>query len=158
MPKKEKLLLFVCSGNTCRSPLAQALTAHLLQAEGLNGWTVASAGLAAFNGMSATRQAMTAAQELGLDLSAHQSRSLTEELAAEAELVLVMTQAHKDLLVKEMPQYAAKVYTLKEFVGQAGDVADPFGGSVAVYMETAQELQGLLQLVINKLAALDDQE
>ncbi|NLZ38063.1 MAG: low molecular weight protein arginine phosphatase [Firmicutes bacterium] len=158
MSSKKKLLLFVCTGNTCRSPLAQVIAARLLEKEGLSDWTVASAGLAALNGMSASRQALTVANTLGLDLALHQSRSLTEELAAKAELILVMTQAHKEMLLKILPQYGEKVFTLKEFIGQTGDIADPFGGSVAVYMETAQELQDLLQLAVKKLANPNDKD
>lgn len=151
--KERKLLLFVCTGNTCRSPLAQVIAQSLLAEAGLTNWQVASAGLAAFRGMSASRHALTAAQVLQLDLSAHQSQPLTAALAAQADLILVMTEAHKDSILQQLPQLREKVYTIREFSGSSGDVQDPFGGTAADYLETAQELKALLQPIVQKLAA-----
>ncbi|MCR3923116.1 MAG: low molecular weight protein arginine phosphatase, partial [Firmicutes bacterium] len=137
MGKEKKMLLFLCTGNTCRSPLAQVLAEALLQEAALSEWVVASAGLSALAGMSASSHALTVAHTLGLDLSAHQSRPLTAALAQRADKILVMTSAHKEVLLQHFPQFASKVSTLKESCASMGDVQDPYGGSVAVYMDTA---------------------
>ena len=125
--KKEKKLIFVCSGNTCRSPLAKVLARDIFDRAGLSQWLVDSAGTAALHGMSASGHALTAAHTLGLDLSMHQSKPITPELAQKADLILVMTRAHKDMLLGAWPALAGKIHTIKEFVGESGDVADPFG-------------------------------
>src|SRR5690554_3495868 len=150
--EKKKKLIFVCSGNTCRSPLAKVLARSIFAEAGVTDWVIDSAGMAALHGMSASAHALTAAHTLGLDLSAHQAKPLTDMQAKEADLILVMTHAHKDVLLGELPELAGKVYTLKEFVETEGDVADPFGGTAAHYLETAHELQHLLQQVAKKLA------
>ncbi|NLM51708.1 MAG: low molecular weight protein arginine phosphatase [Firmicutes bacterium] len=155
--EKKKKLIFVCSGNTCRSPLAKVLARDIFAKAGLDDWAVDSAGTAALHGMSASGHALTAAHTLGLDLSLHQAKPITEMLAQEADLILVMTRAHKDFLLHTWPALAGKIYTIKEFVGEAGDVADPFGKTAAHYLETAQELQALLQQVAKKLAAGADE-
>ena len=148
-----KKLLFVCSGNTCRSPLAKVLAERIFQEEGLEGWEIDSAGTAALHGMSASRQAMSAASALELDLSAHQSKPLTQEAVSRADLILVMTAAHKKVVLSLVPQAAGKVYTVAELAGAAGDIADPFGGSVALYLEVARELQTHLKTIAKLLKA-----
>jgi len=151
--EQTKKLLFVCSGNTCRSPLAKVLAESIFQAEGLDGWEIDSAGTAALHGMSASRQAMSAASALDLDLSAHQSKPLTPEAVERADLVLVMTGAHKKAVLSLVPQAAGKVYTVAELAGAEGDIADPFGGSVALYLEVARELQTHLKTIAKLLKA-----
>ncbi|EEG77571.1 low molecular weight protein arginine phosphatase [Dethiobacter alkaliphilus] len=148
----KKKLFFVCTGNTCRSPLAKVLAAAALARANVTDWVVDSAGMQAFSGQSASAGAMAVAREMGLDLSLHQSRLLTEELLAEADLVLVMTRTHKQALLSAAPQAASKVYVLKEFVGEDGDVADPFGGGPAEYSHAARELEGLMPRLVEKLA------
>ena len=147
----KKKLLFVCTGNTCRSPLAKVFSeAALAQAE-ISQWTVDSAGLFAFSGQSASGEALATAREFGLDLSLHQSKPVSEKLLAEADLVLVMTGHHKQALLSGMPQFVDKVYTLTAFVEESGDVADPFGGGPAEYQQAAQELTRLITRLVEKM-------
>ncbi|MBS3887023.1 MAG: low molecular weight protein arginine phosphatase [Dethiobacter sp.] len=147
----KKCLLFVCTGNTCRSPLAKVLTEAALRASGVDGWEVASAGLAAHPGMAASAEAGAVAREAGLDLALHRAKPLSAELLARAELVLVMTAGHKTALLAGAAGYADKIYTVKEYLSFAGDVADPFGGGLASYRQTAQELHSLVSLLVEKL-------
>ncbi|MBS3897377.1 MAG: low molecular weight protein arginine phosphatase [Dethiobacter sp.] len=147
----KKSLLFICTGNTCRSPLAKALTEAALEAAGVHGWEVVSAGLAAHPGMPASAEAGAVARDAGLDLTLHRAKPLSAELLARAELVLVMTAGHKTALLSGAGGYKYKVYTVKEYVGREGDVADPFGGGLASYRQTARELHNLVNLLVEKL-------
>ena len=124
-----KKLLFICTGNTCRSPLAEVLATATLVDVGVADWVVDSAGLAASSGSAASLGSREAAAELGLNLSSHLAKPLSPGLLADATLVLVMTKGHKEVILKTLPQFAQKVFTLTEFAGVDGDVADPFGGS-----------------------------
>lgn len=146
-----KTILFVCTGNTCRSPLAQALATKALTAAAVDGWTVASAGLSAQFGMPASKEACAVARDWGLDVASHRAEPLSQELLAEAELVLVMTDGHKTALTSVAPAFADKIYTIKEFVGQAGDVSDPFGRGISFYQKTAEELRELITQVVEKI-------
>ena len=147
----KKKLLFVCTGNTCRSPLAKVLAEAALAQAVLTHWVVDSAGLTAFPGQSASGEALAVARDSGLDLSLHQSKPLSEKLLAEADLVLVMTRNHKQALLSALPHVADKVHTLKDFVGEDGDVADPFGGGPTQYQQTAQELTRLITRLVEKM-------
>ena len=147
----KKKLLFVCTGNTCRSPLAKVLTAATLAKANISAWIVDSAGLSALPGQSASGDALAVSGDFGLDLSLHQSKPLSEKLLVEADLVLVMTRNHKQALLAGMPQHAGKVHTLKEFVDDSGDVADPFGGGLEEYRQAAQELERLIARLVEKM-------
>lgn len=132
-------ILFVCTGNTCRSPMAEAI----LKTQQLDGVEVQSAGLFAGGGpISGHAQNVLATEGIDMD---HQSRSITPKDIDWATLVLTMTKAHKDALIRSYPGAGHKIYTLKEYVyGDEDDVSDPYGGPKSLYRETYQELQGLL--------------
>lgn len=147
----KKKLLFVCSGNTCRSPLAEAFARRALSAAGDSCWVVESAGIFACDGDPASKHALAVAGEHGLDLSGHRSRRLTPEVLAGADLALVMTSRLKALLSEKMPGYPGKIFTIKEFLGEKGDVYDPFGGSLAEYRAVARELCSLAAGIAQKL-------
>jgi protein-tyrosine-phosphatase len=151
-----KKLLFVCSGNTCRSPLAEAFARHFLKLDGETGWTAISAGLSAVAGSPATLEAVTVAGEFGLDLSGHRARQLTGDMLDSADLVLVMTAVHMARVLEKRPHLAGKVWLVKDFVGgSAADVADPFGGDLAVYRAISIELEKLTAAIVKKLRVLE---
>lgn len=135
-----KKILFVCTGNTCRSAMAAAIFNDIAVKENLDV-LIESAGLAANDGDAASENAVKAMAEAGIDLSYHRSKQLTPELIEIADIILTMTASHKQYL---LPYASDKVFTLKEYVGEEGDVIDPYGGDIEVYRATARELNHLL--------------
>ncbi|HEY3315904.1 MAG TPA: low molecular weight protein arginine phosphatase [Bacillota bacterium] len=145
-------LLFVCSGNTCRSPMAEALTRRALEDKRIQGVEVASAGTDAFTGESASVNAKAAVNERGIDLGDHRARRLDRQLIDEADLILTMTSRHMDRVVGLVPRAIEKTFTLKEFVtGERLDVADPFGQSLETYRRSVSELAEAVERVVDRL-------
>ncbi len=144
-------ILFVCTGNTCRSPLAQALCARLL-ADRLGcepadlpgrGFIVQSAGIAAMMGAEATAEAVAVARELGADLSGHKSQPLTLDMLAQTDFLFAMTQAHLQILASlDLPDGPI----LSLLSGQGEDIADPIGASPEVYRECARQIRQHLEV------------
>lgn len=137
-------VLLVCSGNTCRSPLAAAFFRRALEElRPGRAAAVASAGLSALDGEPATEPARQVAREWGLDLASHRARRLTRADLEAARLVLTMTAEHKRRVLEMAPEAAGKVYTLGEYAGVPGDVEDPYGHDVERYRATARQLESL---------------
>ena len=143
-------LLVVCSGNTCRSPMAEAIARReLARLRGLSeselataGLHVVSAGLYADHGAPATPEAVQAMQGEGLDLAGHRSRPISEALIQQADAILTMTEAHRQGVVALAPWAESKTARLDP----DADVADPIGGGSAVYRQTAEQIRaGLTQ-------------
>ena len=131
-----KTVLFVCTGNTCRSPMAMALFNQMARLRGRD-WRALSAGRAAMAGQGASAGARAAMADWGLDLSAHRAAPLSAELLAQADLVVGMSPAH----VAGVPGGIS----LGELAGTGEAVADPFGGDVDVYRLCADQIARLLK-------------
>ena len=125
----DKVVLFVCTGNTCRSPLAEGAFNLFASRSGLTGVVGKSAGLCAVDGSRASGQSCAVAKENGFSLDEFRSQTLTQELVDEAFLIVGMTDNHCRVIRSAVPQAADKVRRLLEF-DQDGEVADPYGGSV----------------------------
>lgn len=136
-----KSILMVCTGNTCRSPMAEGVLKKT--AEGMD-IKVSSAGLAASAGAPPSTNAVLAAAEKGVDISAHRARQLTADLTESFDLIVTMTASHKQMILAAMPDIKDKVVTLGEWSGAGGDVRDPFGGDLDCYRRCLEQIDMLV--------------
>jgi len=151
-----KTIVFVCTANSCRSPMAEALCKKML-AERLGctiedlpdrGYNVLSAGTAAFGNGPASTGAIGAMRYHGLDLSGHNARAVTPELMEDADVVFVMARAHGDSIRRILPEAAAKI-RLMDPTGR--DIEDPVGGNIEEFLACAQTIKRCLEAVIGEL-------
>lgn len=135
-------IYFVCTGNTCRSPMAEAI----LKDKQLPNVEVRSAGIYALEGGEMSENSMLVLQQENIE-HAHISRQVNIEDIEWAHLILTMTLAHKEMIVRAFPQAKDKIYTLKEYTVpfSSQDVFDPFGGDLHTYKQTYQELKRLIE-------------
>jgi protein-tyrosine-phosphatase len=146
-------VLFVCTGNICRSPMAAAIARRLLDQRGVRGIEVASAGTAAWDGAPASEGAYLVTLEHGLDVSAHRARQLTTDLVAGADLVLGMSSHHVERA--EALGGKGKSHLLGAYAAgpaAAPQVEDPFGGDLDEYRRTFTQLESLLAAAVERLA------
>lgn len=147
-------ILFVCSGNTCRSPLAAAIARRMAVARGLDELRITSAGTGALDGSPASDGSLLVGLERGLDLATHRARLLTRALVAEHDLILVMGAGH--LEQAEALGGAGKSELLTAYAAGSASghgIADPYGSDLAQYRETADELEREIARVIDRLAS-----
>jgi protein-tyrosine-phosphatase len=148
-------VLFVCTANICRSPMAAALFQQLVaQQANVAGWRIESAGTWALEGQPAAEKSRLVMQRRGLDLSQHRSRTVTAEILRSFDLILTMEGSHKEALRVEFSTDRGKIYLLSEMVGLLYDVPDPIGSDEADFEATANEIGDLLARGFPKILRL----
>jgi protein-tyrosine phosphatase len=146
-------LLFVCTGNTCRSPLAAALAAREATRLGMTA-AITSAGIQAADDAPASEGSIQVAAEIGLDLRSHQAQLLTRPMVLEADTVFVMDERQRAFIHVLAPEAESRVHVLRDYATRGADrlgVADPFGGDITAYRRTRDELEGLVRRSLERL-------
>jgi protein-tyrosine phosphatase len=150
MTNESRRILFVCTGNICRSPVAQYLAARLARDAGLS-WTVASAGVEAEIGCGMTPGAVRSLASRGVRGALHVARRLDERMLADSDQVYALTDAHRRIIAARFPAHAGKISILRSAAGLSdADVEDPYGESDAVYEECAARIEEALKILIRR--------
>jgi protein-tyrosine-phosphatase len=153
-------IIVVCTANICRSPMAAALLRHALaaQPEPLRSIPVLSAGVAARDGDTVSENSVYALKKVGLDIAAHTSTALTQEMLNSASLILGMTESHRQMIQLQAEPVPKNIFLFREFMPQRGhkEIGDPFGGPIRLYEATRDEMveaiPSLLEFIKTQIA------
>jgi protein-tyrosine-phosphatase len=142
-------VLFVCAGNQCRSPMAEAFFKRLIGCQ--QDVEVSSAGLYGGGGLPPSRKAVAVMAKRGVDISQVRSKKLSRKLAAKSDIIVTMEEEQRDI-IKRLYNYS-KVFTLREIAGGSGDIADPLGAPISLYEQCANEIEHCLHQGVEKILA-----
>lgn len=148
-------IVFVCTGNTCRSPMAEAFLKDILvkKGENIKDYYITSAGISTMDGLDASTNSILALKEHYIDITNHKSKRLTFELIEDADLILTMGVGHKEAILSRLPKLNDRVFTLKEFLNEKDlDILDPYGGNLGIYRNTANEIKCFIEKVFEKIS------
>ena len=142
-------ILFICTGNTCRSCMAEAIFNQVCNIDGLESF---SAGVSIFPGSYISKNASKLLMDrLGCDISKRSAVQLEKKLVREADLILAMSNSVKQYAISNFGVPQNTTYTLNEYVEVIGEVSDPYGGDLSTYKKTYEQIENLINLLISKL-------
>ena len=146
-------VLFICSANICRSPMAMGLLRSIVE-DASDQWKIESAGVWDMGDQQVAANTQLVLQERGIDLNDHTSCTVIGTMLSEFNLVLVMEDIHKEILKLAFPEYTDRIYMLSEMVEEFYDIFDPIGRSLADFEETALEMERILTEGFEKISIL----
>ena len=145
MRVKNKKLIFVCTGNTCRSPMAEIILKTKLKGLGITNIKVSSAGLSTTDGLKMSKNSFQALKLMGYKPYGFKSKQLTEQMIYKSHAVICMTEGHKNALSNYL-----NVYTINQITGQ-GDVLDPYGGNINTYIKTSHQIEDACNIILEEI-------
>lgn len=145
-----KRIIFVCTGNTCRSPMAEIIAKDIFNKHKIN-IDVMSRGIAVYFPSEASENSIKALEKYNLDLSKHTAKQIEQSDIVSSNLILTMTNQHKSF-VKKMAGDSVNVFTLKEYIKVGNDdISDPYGGDISDYQKCADELYSYIEMLADLL-------
>lgn len=148
-------ILFVCTANICRSPMAAAIFKKVsVLIDNETNWIVGSAGTWTVDDMPATENAVAVLGEMGLDLSEHRSTDVTKLDLQQYDLIVTMEQGHKEAIIVENPEIADRIYILSEMIDAGYDIPDPIGGNIQDFRDTVELIEDILTRGYLKIKSL----
>ncbi|MCX7615074.1 MAG: low molecular weight protein arginine phosphatase [Clostridiales bacterium] len=136
-----KKVVFVCTGNTCRSPIAEGFFNKLAKEKEMK-WQAESCGVSACENQPASKNAILVMNEYGVDLTGHRSRQADEKILEQADFIICVSKRHLELIASVYPAFKDKLKVLGE------DIPDPYGGNLEIYRKTAEVIQKSIEQLI----------